>query len=193
MLIFIGFWFSTTNGYTLLKGYWLYKSTEPTETMIVSDHKPDKVETDRSNNTAVYSVQPSIGEEIGVLIIPKIDAQLPIFHGTDENELEQGVGHYSGSVLPGEQDNTVLAGHRDTVFRRLGEVGEEDLLIVTTSEGEFTYKVHTVRIVDKDDRTVIVPRPRATLTVSTCYPFQFIGQAPDRYVLEANLIKSNSD
>ncbi|MCR6106004.1 class D sortase [Salipaludibacillus agaradhaerens] len=191
-LILTGFWVFTTNGYTLLKGYWLYKTAVPFETSIISENNntlPSK--TEWKTNTELYSVPPSIGDEIGVLTIPKIDAQLPIFHGTDEDELEKGVGHYSNSVLPGEQDNTVLAGHRDTVFRHLGEVGKGDLLIVTTSAGEFTYKVYNVRIVDSDDRTVIVPRPRATLTVSTCYPFQFIGHASERYILEANLIKSN--
>lgn len=90
--------------------------------------------------------------------------------------------------MPGEADNSVLSGHRDTVFRRLGEVGKGDELIVTTSAGEFTYKIYKVRIVDKDDRTVIVPKPRATLTVSTCYPFHFIGSAPERYVLVAYLV-----
>ena len=107
---------------------------------------------------------------------------------TNEDELERGVGHYANSVLPGEKDNSVLSGHRDTVFRRLGEVGVGDLLIVKTTAGEFTYKVRQVRIVDADDRTVIVPKPRATLTVTTCYPFDYIGDAPERYILVGTLI-----
>jgi sortase A len=101
--------------------------------------------------------------------------------------LEKGVGHFAESVLPGENDNSVLSGHRDTVFRKLGQVGEGDLLIVRTSAGEFTYKVNKVRIVDEDDRTVIVQKPRETLTVSTCYPFDFIGSAPERFILVAYL------
>ncbi|MCS0652623.1 class D sortase [Cytobacillus firmus] len=130
-----------------------------------------------------------MGEEMGVLSIPKISADLPIFHGTDEDELEKGVGHYAGSVLPGEEDNSVLSGHRDTVFRKLGEVEIGDLLVVNTSAGEFTYKVRKIRIVDADDRTVIVPKPRATLTVTTCYPFNFIGDAPQRYILIGDLVR----
>ncbi|QDY44740.1 class D sortase [Planococcus glaciei] len=133
---------------------------------------------------------PEKGENIGDLYIPKLDATLPIFHGTDEEELEKGVGHFADSVLPGESDNSVLSGHRDTVFRRLGEVGKGDLLVVETSAGKFTYKVRQVRIVDREDRTVIVPKPKATLTVSTCYPFDFVGYAPDRYILVADLIES---
>ncbi len=114
---------------------------------------------------------------------------MPIYHGTTEDELEKGVGHFAGSVLSEETDNSVLSGHRDTVFRRLGEVGVNDVLAVTTSAGKFTYRVRKTRIVDADDRTVIVPKPRAILTVSTCYPFNFIGSAPERFVLEAYLIE----
>ncbi|AOL34791.1 class D sortase [Geobacillus thermoleovorans] len=161
--------------------------------------KPLSVETERQTGAApmqiqslLYPKQPKIGEQIGELIIPKLNASLPIYHGTDEDELEKGVGHYAGSVLPGEADNCVLSGHRDTVFRRLGEVGQGDLLIVRTSAGTFTYKVRKVRIVDADDRTVIVPKPKATLTVSTCYPFRYVGPAPQRYVLVANLINERS-
>lgn len=138
----------------------------------------------------LYSVRPEIGEEMGELYIPRIESVFPIFHGTDEDELEKGVGHFADSVLPGEDDNSILSGHRDTVFRRLKEVELGDSLIVRTSAGEFEYKVNKIRIVDADDRTVIVPKPKATLTVSTCYPFQYIGAAPQRYILTAYLASS---
>lgn len=136
---------------------------------------------------ALYPEPPKEGDKIGELYIPKLDSTLPIYEGTSEDELEVGVGHYADSVLPGEKDNSVLAGHRDTVFRNLGDVGTGDSLIVRTAAGEFEYKVKKVRIVDKDDLTVIVPKPRATLTLSTCYPFSYIGAAPERYVLVAYL------
>jgi len=151
----------------------------------VSQAKEEKKEEEKAE---LYTEYPSVGETFGELIIPKISSSLPIVEGTDEDELERGVGHYANSVLPGEKDNSVLSGHRDTVFRRLGEVGVGDLLIVKTTAGEFTYKVRQVRIVDADDRTVIVPKPRATLTVTTCYPFDYIGDAPERYILVGTLI-----
>ncbi len=121
----------------------------------------------------------------------KIKRNHPIIHGTGDDELDKGVGHFADSVLPGEADNSVLSGHRDTVFRKLGEVGEGDELVVETKSGSYTYLIHTVRIVDADDRTVIVPTDDAQLTVTTCYPFDFIGDAPDRYVLVADLIDSD--
>lgn len=183
-LIGFGAWFVTSNVYQFAKGYFAVKHMPHPEEPV---NKVEASEKEKPTEKELYPVRPKIGEEIGELYIPKLDATLPIFHGTDENELEKGVGHFADSVLPGEKDNSVLSGHRDTVFRKLGEVGVGDWLIVRTSAGEFKYKVSKVRIVDDDDRTVIVPKPKATLTVTTCYPFNFIGSAPERYVLVAYL------
>ncbi len=192
--IIFGAWFTGTNAYTFLKGYLLYKTGQVNAEDYTS--KPELKEKEQSSEqekVSLYAERPEKGENIGELIIPKLEAKLPIFHGTHEDELDKGVGHFAGSVLPGEEDNTVLSGHRDTVFRKMGEVGIGDLLVVQTSAGEFTYKVKKVRIVDKNDRTVIVPKPRATLTVSTCYPFNFIGASPERYILVADLISSKKE
>lgn len=188
LFILFGLWFGSTNAYTFLKGYLLFKTGHVDAKDNKVNEKNEMEQSKEKEQEPLYSDRPEKGENIGELIIPKLDARLPIYHGTDEDELEKGVGHFAGSVLPGEKDNSVLSGHRDTVFRKLGEVGKGDLLVVNTSAGEFTYKVKKVRIVDKDDRTVIVPKPRATLTVSTCYPFDFIGASPERYILVADLI-----
>ncbi|WP_350300545.1 class D sortase [Peribacillus frigoritolerans] len=186
----LGFYFTTTNAYTLLKGYALYKWDESDTTEATAKLPEPKAKANIPDGLELYEERPETGDLMGKLYIPKIEATLPIYHGTDEDELEKGVGHYAGSVLPGEKDNSVLSGHRDTIFRDLGEVGEGDLLIAKTEAGTFTYKVRKVRIVDANDRTVIVPKPKATLTVTTCYPFSYIGSAPERYVLVADLLKS---
>lgn len=188
VIIIIGVWFSGTNAYKFMKGYFLFKTGE-INTVTTSPPVP-AVKEAKKKKGELYPERPKMGDMMGSLSIPKIDANLPIYHGTDEDELEKGVGHFAGSVLPGERDNSVLSGHRDTVFRKLGDVGKGDLLEVTTKAGTFTYKVRKVRIVDADDRTVIVPTPRPTLTVSTCYPFDYIGDAPERYILVADLIES---
>jgi sortase A len=187
--VLFGLWFSTTNAFKFMKGYLIYKTDQVKADNDTS--KPfhqDEEKDQETKKDILYPVRPKTGENIGELFIPKLGASLPIIHGTDEDELAKGVGHFAKSVLPGENDNSVLSGHRDTVFRKLGEVGKGDLLVVETEAGTFTYKVKNVRIVDKDDRTVIVPKPRATLTVSTCYPFDFIGASPERYILVANLV-----
>jgi sortase A len=132
--------------------------------------------------------KPKVGEAIGTLWIPKIKKTIAIIEGTDSKELKLGVGHYVKSVLPGVSDNSVLAGHRDSVFRNLGELKLGDLMTVRTSYGTFVYEVHEIRIVDAKDRTVIVPTNDAVLTLSTCYPFRFIGNAPKRYIVQAGLV-----
>jgi sortase A len=191
-LIIGGTWLSSTSIYQLTKGYLMFKFGSE-KTMISDKEKvqaKESVQKESSANNPLYAVRPKMGEKMGELRIPKLNASLPIYHGTNEDELEKGVGHFADSVLPGEKDNSVLSGHRDTVFRKLGEVSKGDTLIVETIAGIFTYKVRKVRIVDEDDRSVIISTPRATLTVSTCYPFTFVGAAPDRYVLIAYLVKS---
>ncbi|QED50015.1 class D sortase [Cytobacillus dafuensis] len=129
------------------------------------------------------------GEAIGILEIPRLNAELPIIEGTGEYELEKGVGHYSGTVLPGQPDQILLSGHRETVFRQLGELEMGDIFQVIMPYGTFSYEITHAQIVEADDSTVIKSTaPTETLTVSTCYPFSYIGDAPYRYVLTADRI-----
>ena len=141
----------------------------------------------------LYPEYPAVGDRVGSLLIPALEQELPIIEGTGADELKEGVGHFAQSVLPGEKDNCVLSGHRDTVFRELGKLKTGDLLIAQTSAGTYTYEIKRIRIVDADDRTVIVPSDHAVLTVSTCYPFRYVGDAPNRYILIADLVTSEKD
>jgi len=141
-------------------------------------------------NKALYPEYPMEGDNIGSLTIPALKRKIPILQGTGENELKKGAGHFNQSVLPGEEDNCVISGHRDTVFRQLGNLEIGDQLIVKTSAGTFTYGVSGTRIVHEDDKTVIVPTFHAVLTLTTCYPFYIPGFATDRYIVSADLVKS---
>lgn len=132
------------------------------------------------------------GRFLGTIYIATLSKTISFFQGTAEKELSRGAGHYVGSVLPGVVDNSVIAGHRDTVFSSLGKVKIGAQVIITTKDGVFTYKVNKIRIVGKFDRTIIVPTELATLTLSTCYPFNFVGAAPKRYIVIATMIKSES-
>lgn len=129
------------------------------------------------------------GEAIGVLEIPGISKKLPIVEGTDEKSLKQGVGHYSGTVYPGQKDQILLSGHRDTVFTGLDKLKHGDKLIVKMQHGTFTYAIKSTEIVDENDRTVIhSTAPDEVLTLSTCYPFNYIGNAPKRYIIYAKRV-----
>lgn len=129
--------------------------------------------------------KPGKGDVSGVLSIPSLEAELPIFEGTHEDELSQGVGHYDGTAYPLDEDQIVLSGHRDTVFRRMGELEIGDIMTMNLEYGDFDYEIVDMYIVDADDRTVIVPHDEEILTVTTCYPFSFVGSAPDRYIIDA--------
>jgi sortase A len=147
---------------------------------------------DKNMISAVYKplVKPSPGDYIGTLAIPRIKKTIAIYEGTSDDQLKKGAGHYIKSVLPGFANNSVIAGHRDSVFSKFAALKVGDSLTVTTSYGQFVYIIKSFRIVNADDRTVIVPKPVATLTLSTCYPFYFIGNAPKRFIVTA-LLASN--
>ncbi len=129
------------------------------------------------------------GDFLGTIEIRSIKRIANIFEGTSEAELSKGVGHFIQSVMPGVQDNAVISGHRDTVFSNLGKVKIGAKIVVIAESGRHVYQVERIRIVSRDDRTVIVPTEEAVLTLSTCYPFVFIGNAPKRYIVVAKLMR----
>ncbi|MGN8647395.1 class D sortase [Gracilibacillus sp. HCP3S3_G5_1] len=133
--------------------------------------------------------EPDMGETVGILEIPTLDATLPIVEGTDPDDLEKGVGHYRGSAYPKQNDQIVLSGHRDTVFRKLGEVEIGDTFIIRLPHGDFEYEMVDSKIVDADDTTIIKSTaPDEELVITTCYPFSYVGNAPDRYIIYAKPI-----
>ena len=126
------------------------------------------------------------GDSIGILYIPRLDREIPIIEGTHEDELLKGVGHFSSTSLPGQNDQILLSGHRDTVFRQFGELEHGDEIHVKMENGTFIYTIYDTEIVDADDRTVIrSTAPDEILTLSTCYPFTNFGGAPNRYIIYA--------
>ena len=126
------------------------------------------------------------GQTIGILEIPGINKELPIVEGTDEDALKQGVGHYTSTVYPGQKDQILLSGHRDTVFTGLDKLKNGETIIVKMFHGTFTYTIVDTEIVDENDTTVIrSTAPEEMLTLSTCYPFRYIGNAPQRYIVYA--------
>jgi len=141
----------------------------------------------QNENVALLSRDLAIDAYIGNLAIPRLQLSVKIYQGTAEKQLTKGVGHYLMSVLPGANDNSVIAGHRDTYFSRLNTVKLGDLIAVKTQEVTLKYYVTKIRIVSKKDRSVIVLTKIATLTLSTCYPFIYFGNALKRYVVIAQL------
>lgn len=136
------------------------------------------------------SFKPPIGEAVGILQIPKLKADLPIVEGTDPDDLEKGVGHYKGSYYPNENGQIVLSGHRDTVFRKAGELEIGDTLEIVLPYGNFEYEITKTKIVEADDTSIITLQNDAEeLLLTTCYPFSYVGNAPQRYIIYAKVKK----
>lgn len=131
------------------------------------------------------------GEGVANLVIPKINKSYEVYWGTDDRTLAKGVGMYVSewTVPPDGERHTVLSGHRDTVFRPLGELEDGDRLYVSYLGVDYEYEINKIWITHADDRTVIVEKEEPTLTLTTCYPFNYIGSAPDRYIIQADLVQ----
>lgn len=166
--------------------------SQPSESAPVETAPPEEVMPAPTESELVirYPRNYEVGEEIGTITLSSLELSWPIFQGTEEAQLAKGVGHYLGSVLPGVKDNSILSGHRTTVFNRLGELEVRDLILVETEIGIFTYRVREFRVVDRADQTVIAPTPTAVLTLTTCYPFNSPVRTTQAFLVEADLIRT---
>jgi LPXTG-site transpeptidase (sortase) family protein len=124
---------------------------------------------------------------IGRLEIPTIGLKVVVLQGTDTWTLNGAVGHISGTAFPGEPGNVGLAGHRDSFFRCLKNIALDDEIILRTPVNTYLYKVDNISIVAPNDTYVLKPSDCPNLTLVTCYPFYFIGNAPQRFVVRARL------
>ena len=132
---------------------------------------------------------PTYGEKFADLIIEKASINIPVFHGDSEEELLKGAGHYNGSRFPGEGGNVVLAGHRNSVFSGLKDVSKGDTIVLTTTYGKYVYKIIEIKITKGTDESIVQPTDTERLTLYTCYPFNYIGNAPNRYVVISDLVQ----
>ena len=122
---------------------------------------------------------------LGILRIPRLRIEVPILEGTDDATLNRGVGHIEDTAPPGSDGNAGLAGHRDGFFRALKDIAPGDAIELQTLEGQEAYRVERTWIVDPDDVSVLDPTTNRSLTLVTCYPFYFVGSAPQRFIVRA--------
>ena len=134
--------------------------------------------------------EPSVrrGDLVGRLEIPRLGMSAIVLEGDDDRTLRLGVGHVPGTAFPGRRGNVALAAHRDTFFRPLRGIKPADRIAVTTTRGTYRYAVDFVRIVSPDDVAVLADTARPSLTLVTCYPFYWVGNAPKRFVVRASRI-----
>ena len=129
------------------------------------------------------------GEAIGELRIDRLKLSAVIGQGESDAVLRRGVGHLADTAWLGQRGNVVLAGHRDTIFRALREIQPGDLIDVTTPDRQAQYEVQSLAVVPPTALDVLKSADDNTLTLITCYPFSFIGPAPDRFIVRAREIR----
>ncbi len=125
---------------------------------------------------------------VGRIKVPKMGIDVAIFEGSDGKTLRRGAGHLPLSAFPGEPGNVAISAHRDTFFRPLRHIEPGDRVEVQTLDGVYDYEVEWTRIVAPTDVEVVDPTPEPSLTLITCYPFYYVGNAPQRFIVRARQI-----
>jgi sortase A len=131
--------------------------------------------------------RPRPGDLVAKLSIPRLGTELYVFEGTDEKDLRIGPGHMPGTAMPGAKGNCVIAGHRDTHFRALKDIRQGDEIVLETKRGRFVYAVDGTAIVLPTNTSSLEPARSPVLNLITCYPFYYLGNAPERFVVTAKL------
>ena len=129
---------------------------------------------------------------LGRMEIPRLGVSLIVAEGTNESTLRRAGGHIPGTSFPGQRGNVGIAGHRDTLFRPLRNIRQNDVITVTTLAGEYRYRVTSTEIVSPNDVTVLQSDGHEILTLVTCYPFYFVGPAPDRFIVRAQRVMGST-
>jgi sortase A len=135
--------------------------------------------------TSASVVDVEAGSTIAMLEIPRLAISTPVVQGDDERMLDLAAGHLPDTPLPWEGGNSAIAAHRDGLFRPLRNIREGDEIVVRTAQGDFSYTVRETKIVEPTDLSVLEPTDQQTLTLITCYPFNYIGTAPKRFIVHA--------
>ena len=142
---------------------------------------------DKRKAEYLYSLQQDAGSTLAVLRIPSRDIEVPVLDSTSDLALNRGAGHVEGTALPGTVGNIAVAAHRDGFFRGLKDIKIGDEIELTTLEGQQTFFVSKLDIVDPFQVSVLDPTDEPVLTLITCYPFYFVGSAPERFIVRATL------
>jgi len=148
---------------------------------------PAQAEADRARAVS-FGIDGLAGSPLGRIEISSIGLAAMIMEGVDGRTLRHAVGHIPGTPLPGQKGNVALAGHRDTFFRGLRNIHKDDEITLTTLRGSYLYRVDTTQVVEPKDIGVLRATADDILTLVTCYPFYFVGPAPQRFIVRAHRI-----
>ena len=139
----------------------------------------------RERRSYIDALTRHVGEPMAVLTARRFNIRLAVIEGTNEFALNRAVGWIAGTARPGQHGNVGIAGHRDGFFRFLKDIREGDEISLETLTGAILYRVEEIEIVTPDRVSVLGARPVDSLTLVTCYPFYFLGDAPQRFIVHA--------
>jgi sortase A len=176
------FWFAGA-----VAGVWFVLSTLGIISYQVTQaRRLDKLESSAASvpgSGPMVALQP--GDPFGRISIPRIGLSAMVAEGDDEDTLRHAVGHIPGTAAPWGAGNVALAGHRDTFFRGLSRVRLDDVIELETLRGTFKYRVERITVVGPQD-VEVVRSPEWDLTLVTCFPFHYVGPAPQRYIVQGS-------
>src|SRR5580692_599345 len=158
----------------------------------VLDHRANNqsATVSRPPSTPLAQPTPSIenGALIGRLAIARLNMRAVVREGAGQDTLDVALGHIPGTALPGQPGNAGIAGHRDTLFRGLRKIEKDDVIEFQTPSGSYNYQVESTDIVKPDNVAVLHAGLHSEMTLVTCYPFYYVGSAPDRFIVKARLV-----
>lgn len=189
-LILIG-----AGGFLVFRGIHEYLESQQSQQQIADTWQDESALPDMPQKLQPKNVPPGSrtplmvprGKPFSHLEIPRLHTSLYVVEGSDAQSLKKGPGHVRGSAMPGERGNCVIAGHRDLHFRALKDIQLGDRVYVQDAQGKFCYRVTGTKIISPKQIEVLQPTKDSELHLITCYPFYFLGHAPQRFVVTAQL------
>ena len=172
----------------VLADAWIFQERQSQE--LTEQLREENAALPPNESAAVPEPVPMVAADgrVGRLEIPRLGLSTIVVEGVGTSDLRRAVGHIPGTAFPGERGNVGIAGHRDTHFRPLAGVQLNDLITLTTPAGEYQYRVVSSVVVSPDAVEVLDPTGDDVLTLVTCYPFCYVGPAPNRFIVRAQRI-----
>ena len=170
---------------------WLFQKAERRQfEQLLHDRQETSGARSRVSSFTSSQITPpaAAGGLIGRIEIPRLGLSVIVVEGVDRLILRRSVGHIPGTALPGQPGNVGISGHRDTFFRPLRNIRQDDIITLTTLLGEYRYRVVSTQVVSPSAVEVLDPSENEILTLVTCYPFYFVGFAPGRFIVRAERV-----
>jgi sortase A len=171
----------------------IYQARELARLRIARQDVTDAVPSATEAAVPVVGLSPPDGEALGQIEIKRLGLSVLVAQGESESILQHAVGHLPRTALPGFEGNVVLAGHRDTFFRPLKDIRNGDRITIATARRDFVYVVESTSVVKPTDVYVLRATGGHTLTLITCFPFYYVGSAPNRFIVFARELDDCAD